>query len=117
MKNRLFRILICGLLILGITGCNSKDNKPSLKELTKINDQITQYFQSNNVEYDNFSFNYIDERGMVIVVGLLDNTEEQQVKFRECVVDYDYLVFLKADFKYYEEKSDNNNNNNNITLN
>jgi len=105
-------IIICSLLILGITGCDNLDNKPTLSELSKINDQIIEYFQSDNIQYDNYSFNYVDDRAKVVVVGLLDNSKEQQEKFKELVVDSEYLVFIKADLRYDEVNDDNN-----ITLN
>lgn len=107
-------IIICIFLtiVIILTEYNNKEKNISLKALSKINDQIISYFQSDDIEYDNYSFNYIDERAKVIIVGLLDNSKEEQEKFKELVVNSEYIIFLKADFKY-----DENNNYNEITLN
>lgn len=40
-------------------------------ELNNINEKIISYFISDNAEYDNLSFNYIDTTNNVIVVGLI----------------------------------------------
>lgn len=60
MKKKIMIVIITILIMMTITGCSNLENKPSLSELAKINDQIIQYFQSDNVEYDNYSFNYVD---------------------------------------------------------
>ena len=114
MKKKIMIVIITILIMMTITGCSNSENKPSLSELAKINDQIIQYFQSDNVEYDNYSFNYVDERAKKVVVGLLDNTKEQQDRFKELVIDSEYLVFIKADLPYDEVNSSDSNN---ITLN
>lgn len=114
MKKKIMIVIITILIMMTITGCSNLENKPSLSELAKINDPIIQYFQSDNVEYDNYSFNYVDERAKKVVVGLLDNTKEQQDRFKELVIDSEYLVFIKADLLYDEVNSSGSNN---ITLN
>ena len=114
MKKIIVIVLITILIAIVITGCSNLENKPSLSELAKINDYIIQYFQSDNVVYDNYSFNYVDERAKAVVIGLLDNTKEQQDRFKELVIDSEYLVFIKADLPYDEV---NSNEIDNITLN
>ena len=114
MKKKVMIVIITILIMMTITGCSNFENKPSLSELAKINDRIIQYFQSDNVEYDNYSFNYVDERAKKVVVGLLDNTKEQQDRFKELFIDSEYLVFIKADLPYDEVNSSDSNN---ITLN
>ena len=53
MKKKIIIVIVTILITMTITGCSNFENKPSLSELAKINDQIIQYFQSDNVEYDN----------------------------------------------------------------
>ena len=69
----------------------------SLQELSKVNDQIIAYFQSENIQYDNYSYNYVDEKNKVVVVGLLDNSKEEQDRFKELVVDSEYIRFEKGE--------------------
>ena len=71
--------------------------KISMKALNEINDQIIQYFQSDNHEYKNLAHNYVDEKERVVAVGLLENTKEQQDKFRELVIDSKYIRFEKGE--------------------
>ena len=71
--------------------------KISKKALNEINDKIIEYFQTDNHEYKNLSHNYVDEKERVVVVGLLENTKEQQNKFRELVIDSEYIRFEKGD--------------------
>lgn len=73
------------------------DSNASLAELSQVNDQIIAYFQSDNITYDNYSYNYVDELRHVVVVGLLDNSKEKQDEFRKLVVDSEYLKFEKGD--------------------
>lgn len=47
-------------MILKLTGCSKSTTEVSKTELNKVNDQIIEYFSSENVEYDNLSFNYVD---------------------------------------------------------
>lgn len=69
----------------------------SLSELSKVNDQIIAYFQNPDVAYDNYSYNYVDEQNKVVVVGLLNNTKEEQDRFKEIVVNSDYIKFVKGE--------------------
>lgn len=101
MINKIKKIILFGLIIIILTGCTTDNNKPSLSELSKINDKIIAYFQSSNVEYTNYSYNYVDEANRQIVVGLLNNSKEEQDKFKELVVNSKYIKFIKAEPNYY----------------
>lgn len=68
----------------------------NIDELNTINNKIIEYFSSDNVEYNNFSFNYIDEENNVIVVGLIDNSKEEQEKFKEEVIDSELIKFVQG---------------------
>ncbi len=100
MINKIKKIILFGLIIIILTGCTTDNNKPSLSELSKINDKIIVYFQSSNVEYTNYSYNYVDEANRQIVVGLLNNSKEEQDKFKELVVNSEYITFRKAEPNY-----------------
>ena len=71
-------------------------DKVNVDELNRINNKIIEYFSSDNVEYDNLSFNYVDEENEVVVVGLLDNRKEQQDNFRKIVVDSEFIKFIQG---------------------
>lgn len=92
-------ILIFGVIFLGIitiiTGC-SREKNVSIDELNKINDKIIEYFQTHD-DYSNFSYNYVDEINLVVVVGLVDNSKEEQSWFRKNVVDSKYIKFEQGE--------------------
>ena len=96
MKKYLLLFVCCMLMVCG---CEN-NGKPKLSELSPINDAIIAYFQAENPEYNNYVFNYVDEKSRTVVVGLLNNTKEEQDRFRQLVVDSEYLVFQEADYNY-----------------
>lgn len=69
----------------------------SIDELNNINAKIIEYFLSTTVPYDNYSYNYVDEENNVVIVGLLDNSKEEQDKFRKLIVDSEYIKFVKGE--------------------
>lgn len=76
-------------------------------DLDQINNKIIEYFLNNGTSnYENYDFNYVDEKNQVVVVGLLDNSKEAQEKFKETVVNSDLIKFVQS------EKSMLENNNN-----
>ena len=75
---------------------DSNSNVPSKKELEEINNKIIDYFMSSNKDYDNYSFNYVDITNNVVVVGLLNNSNEMQEEFRTKVVDSPYINFIQG---------------------
>ena len=69
----------------------------TLDKLNEINNQIIKYFTENHAnEYDNFSYNYIDEENNFVVVGLLDNSKEKQEEFKKLVIDSNLIKFEKG---------------------
>lgn len=74
-----------------------KDIDTTHEELNNINNQIIKYFTSNNTEYTNFSFNYIDEENQIIIVGLINNTKEEQTKFKELVINSNLIKFVQGE--------------------
>ena len=49
MKKIILTILLCGIVVLGLTGCETKTNV-SVEELNNINNKIIDYFQTNGTE-------------------------------------------------------------------
>ncbi len=95
MKKIILTILTLPILLM-ITSCGHQTNV-NLDELENINNKIIEYYtKSDNQEYNNLSFHYIDEENKVIVVGLLENTKEQQDKFKQLVVDSNYIKFVQG---------------------
>lgn len=67
----------------------------SIQELNHINDVINDYVK-NNSAYNNLGFNYVDENKKVVIVGLYNNSYNQQHIFRKHIVDSELLEFVKA---------------------
>lgn len=66
--------------------------------MQNVNNKIIEYFQTNGViDYDNYIFNYVDEENKVVVVGLLDNSEKEQEKFKKTIIDSDLIRFVKGE--------------------
>ena len=95
MKKKILNTLLFIIIIISVTGC-SKNTNVSEEQLNNINDKIIAYFSSDNAEYNNLSFNYVDTINKKVVVGLLDNSKEEQEKFKKQVVDSEYIVFIEG---------------------
>lgn len=78
------------------------NNDVTEEQLNNVNDKIIKYFMSSNVKYDNLSFNYVDLTNKKVVVGLYDNSKEQQDKFRKLVVDSELIEFIKGEKMMFE---------------
>lgn len=85
MKNVAAFILILILVI----GLNYKSNLNT----EKVNTKIIEYFSDNN-DISNYSYNYIDEKNIVIV-GLKENTEEKQKQFLTKIFDKQEVKTIK----------------------
>lgn len=53
-------------------------------------------------DYKNYSYNYVDDKDKVVVVGLLDNSVEKQEEFKNLVVDSDLIRFEKGEINVNE---------------
>lgn len=97
MKKTILTILLCGVLVFELTGCG-KEKEVSVDELNGVNNKIIEYFQTNGVdEYENYSYNYVDEENKVVIVGLVDNSKEQQEWFKNNVVNSKYIKFEQGE--------------------
>ena len=103
MRNKLLRLFIGGVLLLAIVGCanTNKDNNgndsENMNDPYRVNDKIIEYFQTNGFkDYDNYSYNYVDSANEKVIVGLLDNSKEQQDKFKELIVDSELIEFVQG---------------------
>lgn len=95
MKKKILNTILFIIIIISVTGCNKTANV-SEEQLNNINDKIIAYFSSDNAEYNNLSFNYVDTINKKVVVGLLNNSKEEQEKFKKLVVDSEYIVFIEG---------------------
>lgn len=95
MKKKILNTILFIVIIISVTGCNKTANV-SEEQLNNINDKIIAYFSSNNAEYNNLSFNYVDTINKKVVVGLLNNSKEEQERFKKLVVDSEYIVFIEG---------------------
>ena len=95
MKKKILNTILFIIIIISVTGCNKTANV-SEEQLNNINDKIIAYFSSDNAEYNNLSFNYVDTINKKVVVGLLNNSKEEQEIFKKLVVDSEYIVFIEG---------------------
>lgn len=98
MKKIILTILLCGVMIFDLTGCGNNKKEVTKEDLENVNNTIIEYFQTNGVkEYENYTFNYVDEENKVVVVGLLDNSEEEQERFKKEIINSDLIKFVKGE--------------------
>lgn len=95
MKKKILNTILFIVIIISVTGCNKTANV-SEEQLNNINDKIIAYFSSDNAEYNNLSFNYVDTINKKVVVGLLNNSKEEKERFKKLVVDSEYIVFIEG---------------------
>ena len=93
MKKIVFTIISL-ILLFSASGCGKE---VTVDELNAVNNKIIEHFTSDEALYDNLTFNYVDVTNMKVVVGLLENTKEQQKKFKDMVVDSKYLEFVQGE--------------------
>lgn len=107
MKKKILIILGIGLILLNLTGCTTKNNV-TIEELNKVNDKIVSYFQENSrVTYDNYSYNYVDEKNKVVIVGLVNNSKEEQEWFLKNIVNSKYIKFEQGNHLQNESNISN----------
>ena len=71
-----------------------KEDKDDLvDQLNEVNDMIIETFMNDNINYDNYCYNYVDTQRKVVVVGLENNTKEEQEWFKKNIVDSDLIEF------------------------
>lgn len=91
---KILTIVLCLVMLVVTTGCNNE--KVSIKELNKINDKITEFYINNNEKAGNLGSHYVDEENKVVVVELINNTKEEQEKFRKEIIDSEYIKFIQG---------------------
>lgn len=97
MKKIILTIILGGFMVLGLPGC-MKEKEVSVDELNNINDKIIEYFQTNGAgKYENYSYNYVDEENKLVIVGLVDNSKEQQEWFQKNIVNSKYIKFEQGE--------------------
>ena len=97
MKKNILTIVLCISLILMTNGCNSKTkNKPNnYKDTTTV---VNNYFQNAKKDENIAAISYDDEKQLVVVVTLVDNSKENQEKFLSGAnVDKKYIEFEHGD--------------------
>ena len=63
-----------------------------------MNNKIIDYFQKNGTEkYNNYSYNYVDEKNKVVIVGLIDNSKKEQKWFKKNIVNSKYIKFEQGE--------------------
>ena len=91
---KILGIVLCVAMLVVITGCNNEE--VGVKELNKINDKITEFYINNNDKAGNLGSHYVDEENKVVVVELINNSKEEQEKFRKEVIDSEYIKFVQG---------------------
>ena len=94
-------ILLVGVFMFVLTGCDSVlfyNNGVSYDDLYEVNNTIVSYFSENSIlDYDNYSYNYVDDKNKVVVVGLLDNSIKSQEEFKRKVIDSELIRFEQGE--------------------
>ncbi|HIT10209.1 MAG TPA: hypothetical protein IAC24_01230 [Candidatus Onthousia faecigallinarum] len=86
MKKKVFILVLAGcILLLGLTGCGKAETLTVPLTLEEVNQKIQDYFSEEGADLSNWTYHYIDEENQVVVVGLLDNSSEEQEDFLEKV--------------------------------
>lgn len=91
---KILTIVSCVIMLVVTTGCNNEE--VNVKELNKINDKITEFYINNNDKAGNLGSHYVDEENKVVVVELIDNSKEEQEKFRKEIIDSEYIKFVQG---------------------
>ena len=91
---KILTIVLCVVMLVVTTGCNNEE--VGVKELKKINDKITEFYINNNDTAGNLGSHYVDEENKVVVVELINNSKEEQEKFRKEVIDSEYIKFVQG---------------------
>lgn len=97
MKKNILTIVLCISLILMTNGCNSRTkNKPNnYKDTSSV---VDNYFQNAKKDENIAAISYDDEKQVVVVVTLVDNSKENQEKFLSGAnVDKKYIEFEHGD--------------------
>lgn len=107
-KGLLYDTYICDeQTVLQIKAKSTKFVCSATDDLNQVNNKIIEYFSNNGTSnYENYAFNYVDEENQVVVVGLLDNSKEEQEKFKETAVNSDLIKFVQSGKSMVE--NDNN---------
>lgn len=92
MKKKIFSLILCGIIVLGVSGCSGNIKNVSISELNELQEQITIKISEQN-DYNNFASCSIDEENKVVIVELVDNSEEQQEWFKKNISNSDYIKF------------------------
>lgn len=91
MKKILLTILLCGVMVLGVTGCGKTKETDSLNDTYN---KIEKYFKNEKVDYSNLAAFALDEKNNVVVVALKDNSKEKQEEFiKQTDVNSKYIKF------------------------
>lgn len=115
MKKTILTILICGIMVLGLTGCR---NEKELQEdtLKETYNKVDEYFSSEKADRSNLAAFSLDESNNVVVVTLVDNSKEKQEKFiKDANISSKYVKFEQggpyttSSFDFYITKSENHN--------
>lgn len=103
MKNKFLLGILCLAITLITTACDSKlTSKPTTLEDTYK--AVQNYFGNDKVDKSNLSLYYLDEEDNIIVVELIDNSEERQEEFLSTVnIDSKYIKFEQGKKNYTYE--------------
>ena len=108
MKKKLFFIFICGIMILGITGCNSREEVEHLsqKDLIKYVEhnitEKTQFIENNTQDVDNYIYTFklvyrninFEVQDLIINQGLNLDGSQFYNDYKQSIVLKDYVISI-----------------------
>ena len=118
MKKKIFGVLVCSILILGVTGCNSSSSNKKIKNMTSENygDKYNYSVTVNNVTIDDWKVFYKDDDGIYIITseylpietfGNKDDENSLRSKANLKIVGDKYGMYFSTDnLKYQEPNQD-----------
>ena len=104
MKKTLLTILLCGVMVLGITGCSKEKETDNLKDTYN---KVAEYFGDVNADRSNLSAYSLDEENNVVIVELIDNGKDNQENFiKQTKVNSKYIKFEQGGPNYTSSEID-----------
>lgn len=109
MKKTILITLLCGVMVLGVTGCGKTKETDSLSDTYT---KIEKYFGNEKVDRSNLGAYSLDEENNVVEVLLIDNSEEKQEEFlKQTNASSKFIRFeqggpyyTSSDFEFYLTK-------------
>lgn len=94
MRQIVLTVLVCVTMTLVITGCNKEKERDNLQGTYR---KIEGYFESKEIDSSNLGSYFLDSKNNIVVVTLINNSEEKQTVFlKKAAVSSKYVKFKQS---------------------